>query len=110
MSTSPKKLDLDHGRTAEIRADRDLEVRSPDGTVELRVRITEDGPVLFFEGARVQFQAADSIEMKCKHFSVQADESLELGSEGTVGVRSKGEIRVESEDDCRVVGKMIWLN
>ena len=106
MSTPATQLDLDHGRTAELTSDgstQTLEVRSEGGTVELRIRITEDGPVLVMEGARVQIQATESIEMQCKTFSVAA-------SEGTLDVHSSGELKVTTEEDCRVVGKMIWLN
>jgi len=113
VSTPATQLDLDHGRTAELTSDgstQTLEVRSEGGTVELRIRITEDGPVLVMEGARVQIQATESIEMQCKTFSVAASESLDLGSEGTLDVHSSGELKVTTEEDCRVVGKMIWLN
>ncbi len=113
MSHSATKLDLAHGQTAEVTSDdgaQTLQLKAADGSVQLTVRITADGPVLVLSGARIELEAAESIALKTRHFSVDASESVDLGSQGTLDLHSQGELKVTTAEDCRVAGKMIWLN
>ncbi len=106
-------LELGKGRTVTIANGEDgevIEVRGAGGTVELRIKMTAEGPVVKLEGARVQVNATETIEMHCKSFSVDASESLSLGSEGGLAVHSTGEMTIESTDECVIRGKMIRLN
>lgn len=87
-----------------------VEIRSPGGMVELRVRLTDEGPVLQLEGVRLEMKAAESVEVECRRFSVKASEKAELHSEGQLEVRSEKELTIESTDDLTVRGKIIHLN
>jgi len=106
MDTATKKgLELANGRTVTIATSEDgetVEFRADGGDVELRVKMTADGPVVQLSGARVEINAAESIEMSCKEFKVNASERLTLGSEG--------KLDLESKDDMVMRGKMIYLN
>ncbi len=104
---------LKHGRTlavADDGLDEVIEIRASSGQVELRVKMTEDGPVLALEGVRLSVKAAENIELECKNFSVAASESVKLASQGELKVSSEGEMNIESPVDVRVKGEKIWLN
>lgn len=102
-------LQLDDGRTVAVDG-QSVEIRAAGGEVELRIKLTPEGPVLQLEGVKVEINAAESIAMKTKNFSVDASESLTLGTEGDLKVTSTGEMTLNSVADMIVKGKIIWLN
>ncbi|MEZ4368578.1 MAG: hypothetical protein R2939_20205 [Kofleriaceae bacterium] len=55
-----------------------VEFRAPSGQLELRVRLTEDGPVLSLETVRLEVRAAESVDIQCKDFQVTATESATI--------------------------------
>ena len=108
-----REVYLREGRTLTVSAqgtDELVEIRAASGQVELRIRLTEQGPVLQMEAVRMTLKATEAVEVEAKQFSVKATESLALASEGEVKVTSGGETKVEAEGDVRVVGATIHLN
>ena len=113
-----REVRLQHGRSLAITSaqndDSDssqtIELRAESGQVELRIRVTEDGPVLCVDGVRLSVAAADDIELRCKAFRVDAAESVAIESQGKLEVSSQDELHVQSKDDVRVRGKLIYLN
>jgi hypothetical protein len=104
-TTDRREIYLREGRTLSIEeAGRDelLEVRSSSGQVELRIRLTEEGPVLQMESARLQLKATEAIEIESKRIELRATETLQLSSDN--------EVKVDAEGEVRVNGKMIYLN
>ncbi|HVV83108.1 MAG TPA: hypothetical protein VHE35_08505 [Kofleriaceae bacterium] len=128
MSDDKEKLGLAHGgeeagetREVYLREGRTLtvssegaeelvEIRAASGQVEVRIRLTEQGPVLQLEAVRMKLKAAEAVEVETKQFSVKAEQSVALASDGELTVTSTGETRIEAEGDVRVVGKTIHLN
>jgi hypothetical protein len=105
---------VSHGRTLTIGSDganKVLDIRAASGELELRVKLTENGPVLHLEGVRLEMTAAEDIDLNCRTFSVTTTDSLEINSEKDLKIGSKDEMTIESrEGDLRVRGKIIWLN
>lgn len=97
------------GRTISV-ADDVVELRAPSGMLELRIRLTEEGPVLQVEGVKVAIRAAEAVSVDCKTFEVRAEEAVKLHSDGQLDVSSEKEMKINSTDEIRVVGKMIHLN
>ncbi|HEX3477336.1 MAG TPA: hypothetical protein VHT91_20075 [Kofleriaceae bacterium] len=100
-----REIYLREGRTLSVErsgADELVEVRSSSGQVELRIRLTEEGPVLQMESARLQLKASEAVEIESKRVEIRATE--------TVQIVSKDEVKVDAEGDVRVNGKTIWLN
>jgi hypothetical protein len=100
-----REVYLREGRTLSVEgAGRDelVEIRSSSGQVELRIRLTEDGPVLQMESVRLNLKAAESVEIEAKRVEIKATETLQLASDN--------EIKVDAEGEVRVNGKMIYLN
>jgi hypothetical protein len=108
-----KKLFLDQGRSVAVGregAHQVVEFRDAGGQLELRVKLTEEGPVLVMEGMKVQVNAAESFSVKCKDFNVEAEGETLIASKGELRITSEGEMNLDSPDDIRVRGKIIWLN
>ena len=97
-----REVYLREGRTLSIDDGELLEVRSASGQLELRIRLTEDGPVLQMESAKLQLKATESIEIASKRVEITATETLQL--------KSENEIKADAEGEVRVNGKMIYLN
>ncbi len=111
--TRQRRLELSRGRTLAVGRDGHdecIEIRAAGGALELRIRMTEQGPLLQLDGVRLALRAADSIELECKTFSVTASEAVRVASRGTLELRSERELNVDSTEDVRVRGKMIYLN
>lgn len=100
-----REIYLREGRTPSVEQsgqDELVEIRSSSGQVELRIKLTEDGPVLQMESARLQLKASEAVEIESKRVEIRATE--------TVQIASKDEVKVDAEGDVRVNGKTIWLN
>ncbi len=125
MSGSPKqKLGLkenDEETTAETRElyladgrklvveDRTVEIRNESGMVEVRIELTDKGPVLRMESARLELKATEAVEIESPKVAIRGTEQLQLEG-GKIEVEGEEEVTVESSGDVRVRGKMIWLN
>src|SRR5436190_21560616 len=100
-----REIYLREGRTltvAEAGRDDLVEIRSSSGLVELRIRLTEEGPVLQMESARLQLKASEAVEIESKRIEIRATETVQLVSDN--------EIKVDAEGEVRVNGKMVYLN
>ena len=104
-----RSMTVKGGRTITV-ADDVVELRAPSGMLELRIRLTEEGPVLQVEGVKVAIKAAEAVSVDCKTFEVRAEEGVKLHSDGQLDVSSEKEMKINSTDEIRVVGKMIHLN
>lgn len=78
-----------------------VEVRSESGLLEVRIRLTEQGPVLQMESARVSLKASEAVEIESSRVEIKA---------GAVKVHADEDLELESDRDVRVAGKMIYLN
>ncbi len=87
-----------------------VEIRAASGQIELSIRLTEQGPVLQLEAVRLKLKATEAVEVETKQFSVRAEESIALASEGELTLESAGETKVTAEADVTVAGKTIHLN
>jgi hypothetical protein len=108
-----RELALAHGRQlALVRTGADdlVEVRGADGALELRIRMTADGPVLQMESLRLSLKAAGNVDVQCQQFSVQASEALALRSEGALKISGRDDVQVDASGDVRVTGTLIHLN
>src|SRR6478672_9440134 len=100
-----REIYLKEGRTLSVEqsgTDELVEIRSSSGQVELRIKLTEEGPVLQMESARLQLKASESVEI----VSIR----VETGPTEPVQRARKDEIKVAAEGEVGVNGKMFWLN
>jgi len=71
-----------------------VEIRSESGMVEVRIQLTEQGPVLQMEAVKLQLKASEAVEIESKR----------------VEIRTEEDTTVEAKGEVRIVGKMIYLN
>jgi phage gp45-like len=104
-ATDRRELYLRDGKTLSVEttgSDELVEIRSSSGQVELRIKLTDEGPVLQMESVRLQLKASESVEIEAKRVEIKATETLQLSSDN--------EVKVDAEGEVHVNGKMIYLN
>lgn len=82
-----KVVSLPSGRDVVIQSGKDetIEVRSPDGTIEVAIVLTEQGPVLRVTGGRLEMNA-DTVALKGRLVEIDASELATIHSDGEVVV------------------------
>jgi hypothetical protein len=103
-----QELYLRDGRKVVVK-DQLVEIRSESGMVEVRIQMTEQGPVLQMESVRMKIAASEAVEIESPRVAITGSEQLQLEG-GKVAVEGEEEVTVESDGDVRVAGKMIYLN
>ena len=109
----PQTLRLISGRKVQIssRKDGDLvEIYEPEGHLAIRVELTESGPVMKVEGCKLELKGSESISLRAPAIDISADEKTRLSSKGELEIDAVKEMGLHSDDDIRVVGKIIHLN
>jgi hypothetical protein len=86
-----------------------IEIRAESGTLELRIRITDAGPVLEMQGIRLALAATESIEMKAPRVLVEAEESLTLASRGQAQLLAHDRLQVRTTEYLGLDGKLVGL-
>lgn len=109
----PQTIALDRGRRLEVvpegEAGQVVEIRAEDGQLELRIVLTEAGPVLQLDAVKLALRA-DDLAIDCKRLAVNASEGAAVASGNDLTLEAEGELRTNSTGDTRVVGKCIYLN
>lgn len=100
-----RELYLREGRTLSVSQEGGeelVEIRSSSGMVEVRIKLTDAGPVLAMEAVKLQLKASESVEVEAKSFHVVTEDAITL--------ETKGEARVTAEGEIIINGEKIWLN
>lgn len=100
-----REIYLREGRTLSVEqagSDELVEIRSSSGQIELRIKLTEEGPVLQMESVKLQLKASESVEISSRRVDITATETVQIASDN--------EVKVDAEGEVRVNGKMIYLN
>lgn len=79
-----------------------VEIRNESGMLELKIKLTEQGPILQMESLRLQLKATEAVEIESKRVDIKATENI--------AIHADEQVEVEAVGDVRVVGKKIWLN
>jgi hypothetical protein len=108
-----RALSLPSGRSIRLVADgsrEELEVRSPDGAMELRISLTKDGPVLSLSGARLEINSSDAVSVNCRAFEVHAEQSVRLSTAGDVAIAASGAMRARTGGQMHLDGELVNIN
>lgn len=106
-------LDLQNERTLTVTPSEEgelVEIRSSGGQVELRIKLTPDGPVLQMESIRLSLRAAETVDVNCKNFEVRASEGVDVHSDGGMQLSGQADVKIDSAGNVIVKGEMIYLN
>lgn len=107
-----KERRLPSGRSVVVKLEQGqeaLEVRSPDGAVEVRITLTDAGPVVSLRGGRLEIDSPDTIALNCRNLELSAQGGARLHSGGAVQVTGQ-EMSVRTDGDIRMEGAIIRLN
>lgn len=111
-ASEEREVSLKDGRRLTVKdagVDQLVEIRSESGMLELRIKLTSEGPVLQLESVRMELRASEAVQISSPRVEISGTEKLEL-SGGKVEIASEQGTDVESSGDVRVVGKTIHLN
>lgn len=100
--------DLPYGRTLRVAVDG-LEIRGPEGS-EVFVIFTEQGPVVRLRAARLELEATDELRLAARRVTVQAEDTVTIGSSGGVAVHARGDLDLHASGELRATAEMIHLN
>ena len=112
-TSTKKSLQLDSGRQVLVHSNEKeeiLEIVERGGEMVMAVRLTDKGPIVSVQGARLEIKSTETIALEAKKIRIKAQEEASIESEGKLKIESSKNMDVNSEDDIRVVGKMIHLN
>jgi predicted pyridoxine 5'-phosphate oxidase superfamily flavin-nucleotide-binding protein len=104
---------LQHGRHLALVSslgDDLVEIRAPGGLVELRIRLTAEGPVLQMESLRLSMKATQDVDITCANFSVRSRDAMTLHADGALRIQGETDLHVDAQGEVHVKGTSIHLN
>lgn len=107
------ELELSSGHRIVVRTHEggeNVEIRSPEGQVEMTITLTAQGPVIRMTGAKLELEATDTVSLKGRTVEVQASESATVHSDGHLTMTSGLDTRTVAQGDVHVLGTIVWLN
>jgi len=110
--TDEREVFLRDGRKLTVSdqgAEQLVEIRNESGMLELRIKLTEDGPVLQMESVRLQLKATEAVAIESPRVEIKATEKLDLVG-GEVNVTAEDDVNVGAKGEVFVKGTKIWLN
>ena len=111
--TPPASITMSSGRSVEVSSGPggdQIEVRSPDGMVEIRVALTPQGPVLSVSGAKLEINATESVSLNCRDLSINTTGSMNLTAQGSVGIHAADNVAVRSQGNTDIDAQIVNLN
>jgi phage gp45-like len=110
--TDDREVYLRDGRklvVSESGGDQLVEIRNESGMLEVRIKLTAEGPVLQMEAVRLQLKATEAVEIESARVDIKGTEHVEV-SGGAVKLTAQEGVDVEAQGEVHVNGKMIYLN
>ena len=107
------RMQLDSGRQILVHSGEKeelIEIAAPGGEIILKVRMTDDGPVISVRGAHLELKSTETIALKAKQIKIQAEEKAVVESKGSLEIDSSKKMAIHSNDDICIAGKIIHLN
>ena len=107
-----KRLQLDSRRYILIRSKEKEELLEivEGGEVVVTVKLSDEGPVVTVQGAHLELKSTETIALEAKEVKIKAQEKTSIESMGSLNIDSSEKMDIHSNDDIRVVGKIIHLN
>ena len=88
----------------------EIQLRSPSGEIELRIVVTEFGPVVQLNAARVEVNAVEDVNFSCQRFAVHTREETRLTTDGQLRLRSQQQVLIRAKEELDVKGRPIREN
>jgi hypothetical protein len=110
---APRELPLAAGRTVLVvhrNGNEEVQLRSRDGALEVRIVLTEQGPVVRLQAGRLEIETPEEIDLKCRKFSLQTQEGTHLSSDGEIRVNAAKPIVMRSRQEMDLKGRPFRVN
>ena len=107
------RMQLDSGRQILVHSSEKeelIEIAAPEGEIIMKVRMTDDGPVISVRGAHLELKSTETIALEAKKIKIKAKEKVVVESNGGLEIDSSKKMAIHSNDDICVAGKIIHLN
>lgn len=107
------ELPLTGGRTLAVicnDAGEEIQLCAPDGEVEIRIAVTENGPVLRIRAARLEVEGAEDVQFSCQRFAVHTTEVTHLTSDGQLRLRSEEQVLIRAAEELDLKGRPVRTN
>ena len=107
------RMQLDSGRQILVYSGEKeelIEITAPEGEIIMKVRMTDDGPVISVRGAHLKLKSTETIALEAKKIKIKAKEKVVVESNGGLEIDSSKKMAIHSNDDICVAGKIIHLN
>ncbi len=107
------RMQLDSGRQILVHSSEKeelIEIAAPEGEIIMKVRMTDDGPVISVRGAHLELKSTETIALKAKQIKIQAEEDAVVKSNGSLEIDSSKKMAIHSNDNICIAGKIIHLN
>jgi hypothetical protein len=107
------ELPLVGGRTLAVicnDAGEEIQLCAPDGEVEVRIVVTENGPVLRMRAARLEVDGAEDVNFSCQRFAVHTTEATHLTTEGQLRLRSDEQVLIRAKEELDLKGRPVRTN
>jgi hypothetical protein len=102
--TEEREVYLRDGRklvVSESGSDQLVEIRSESGMLELRIKLTAEGPVLQMESVRMELKASEAVAIQSKRVEVVATEQVAIVGKD-VDVQAEEDLDLEARKDVHV--------
>lgn len=88
----------------------EVQVRSAEGSVQVRIVLTAAGPVLKLVQADLEIEALDTVRTVCRRFEVAAQEQVQVTAGESVSLQAEGHLRLSSSQELVAKAALIRLN
>lgn len=103
---------LPSGRELAVRSTPEgeqIEVRSASGDLELRIALTDAGPVLQLRGVRLEIDSTEAIALRCKELEVDA-QAISMRAQKDVRIDAQGQMNIQTGGLTNIDAEIINLN
>ena len=108
---APRQLPSGRSVIVSAEAGREaIEIRSANGEMEIRIALTDQGPVLQLRGARLQIDSTDTVAVNCRDFEINASNGIKLASGGDIDIVNAGETRMKTQGSTWIDADFVNLN
>lgn len=108
----PEERKLPSGRNVILRTGdglEEIELRAPDGELEARIAMTDQGPVVTLRGGRLELEATRELSLKCQSLAIEATDNARIVAGGALHLTG-AEARIKTEADIHLNGAFVRLN
>lgn len=110
---APRALSLSGGRTVLVLGtggQEEIQVRSPQGEMEVQIVLTEAGPVVRLRAARLELESVEDMNLACRRFALHTQEETKLTSAGQLRLHADQQILMRSKEEMDLKGRPFRVN